>query len=322
MTETFATAIDTISSQIQDLVTANSHNPFYTLEYINYRHLLGFTPWLLSSNNHTQSKTYCLAFMKTGRLRRIVEIPSIPDIGPNEPFWQNLINFCHKYGVTDLSVNSFCSSGGTIPNLGHEKERKTRWEFLLNLKHPDILVNLSKHHIRKIKLAQKKGIQICRVHTHEAVKIHAELISTSMQRRKNRGEDVSTSVNTETIYQIIESKLGEFFQAILGAQVVSSCLILIAEKGGYYHSGGTNLKGMECGAAHFLIHEIASTLRDEGKEFFNLGGTDDPNPESGLVKFKTGFGPATEQRELQTARFTPNGVFSGFLQRLFASGGK
>ena len=319
MAEIFATTIDTISPQIQEVSKLNSHNPFYTLEYISYRRLLGFTPWLLNRNNPTQSETYCLAFMKTGRLRRSVEIPSIPDIQPNESFWQNLLNFCRENGVTDLSVNSFCSPGGIIPNLGHEKERKTRWEFLLNLQHPDNLENISKHHIRKIKLAQKNGIQICRTHDHEAAKIHAQLISMSMQRRKNRGENVSISTHTENIDRIIQSKSGEFFQAVLADQVVSSYLILIAKKGGYYHSGGTNPKGMDCGASHLLVHEIARTLRDEGKELFNLGGTDNPNPESGLVKFKTGFGTATEQIELQAARFMPNGIVSSFLQRLLPS---
>lgn len=322
MTETFATAIDTISSQIQDLVTANSHNPFYTLEYITYRRFQGFTPWSLNSNNINQSKTHCLAFMKSGRLRCSMEIPSVPDISAHEPFWQNLSKFCQKSGVTDLSINSFCSSGGIIPNLGHEKERKTRWEYVLNLKHSDILKKMSKGHAYRIKRAKKMGIVIHRRKDKEAIASHANLISASMQRRKERGENVTTSVSVVNLTHLIDSGAAEIFCAVAANQILSSNIILMAEKTGYSHTQGTSLEGMECGAAHFLIHEIASTLRDEGKEFFNLGGTDDPNPESGLVKFKTGFGPATERRELQAARFTPNGVFSGFLQRLFSSGGK
>ena len=57
-------------------------------------------------------------------------------------------------------------------------------------------------------------------------------------------------------------------------------------------------------------------MRDEGKETFNLGGTDDPN--SGLVKFKTGFGLATEVRELEAANFKICNTASGLLKRTIA----
>jgi len=69
---------------------------------------------------------------------------------------------------------------------------------------------------------------------------------------------------------------------VLASQAVSSNLILIAEKDGYNHTQGTSPEGMDCGAAHFLIHGIARALRQEGREVLNLGGTDDPNPESGI----------------------------------------
>lgn len=320
MAEIFATAIDTGSPQIQEVAALNSHNPFYTSEYIAYRRLQGFTPWLLSNHDLTQSKTYCLAFMKSGRLRRSVEIPSIPNIPADEPFWQNLINFCHKNGVTSLSVNSFCSPAGAIlPSLEHEKERKTRWEFVLSLKHPDILKKMSKGHAYRIKRAKKTGVEMQRRKDQEAIAAHARLISASMQRRKERGENVTASASIENFSKLIDSGAAEIFCAVAADQILSSNIILLAKKTGYSHTQGTSPEGMECGAAHFLIHEIASTLRDEGKELFNLGGTDDPNPESGLVKFKTGFGAATEQIELQAARFIPNGVISGFLQRMLSS---
>ncbi|MEE8529536.1 MAG: hypothetical protein V3S35_02060, partial [Nitrosomonadaceae bacterium] len=60
--------------------------------------------------------------------------------------------------------------------------------------------------------------------------------------------------------QLIESGAGEIFQAVLASQVVSSNLILMAEKAGYNHTQGTSPEGMDCGAAHFLIHGIACAL--------------------------------------------------------------
>jgi len=37
-------------------------------------------------------------------------------------------------------------------------------------------------------------------------------------------------------------------------------------------------------------------------------GTEDPNPESALVKFKTGFGVATEKIEFGAMRFMPGSI--------------
>lgn len=237
-----------------------------------------------------------------------------------EPFWQELMDFCRQKGVSDLSVNSFCSRGGVIPQLNHEKSRKVRWEYVLDLKHPDTLTKMRKGHSYSVKRARKIGVQIRRARDIEAVETHARLIGTSMQRRKDRGENVTTSVETNDLLRLTESGAGEIFQAVLGGQVVSSNIVLMAQKAGYNHTQGTSPQGMDCGAAHFLIHEIACVLRNEGKEVFNLGGTNDPDPEAGLVKFKTGFGTATERIELGTARFIPGDTVSSLLRRLLIFG--
>ena len=319
MTETFRAEPDT-PSLVNEIAALNPTNPFYTLQYIAFRRTLGLTPWILTSGDNAQSKVYCPAFMKTGRLRCSLEIPSMPNIPVNDPFWQGLMNFCRREGISDFSVNSFCSPGGAIPQLNHEKSRKARWEYVLDLKHPDTLTKMRKAHAYRVKRARKTGVEMRRVHNIEAVETHAQLISASMQRRKDRGENVTTSVQTNDLLRLIESGAGEIFQAVLAGQVVSSNIILTAKKAGYSHTQGTSPEGMECGAAHFLIHEIAWALRDEKKEFFNLGGTDDPDPESGLVKFKAGFAPVTEKIALESATFEPGNLSASLLRRVMARG--
>jgi len=318
MTRIFEAVSDKAQSLISEIAVLNPMNPFYTAQYMAYRCNQGFTPWIFVYGNHIQPNVYCPAFMKTGRLRRSLEIPSMPDIPVDEPFWPRLINFCRQQGISDLSVNSFCSQGGVIPQLDHETNRKARWEYVLHLKLPDLFMKMRKGHAYGIKRARKIGVEIQRTCDQEAAKVHARLISASMQRRRDRGENVTTSAPTDLL-QLIESGAGEIFQAVLASQVISSNLILIAEKAGYTHTQGTSPEGMDCGAAHFLIHGIACALRQEGKEALNLGGTDDPNPESGLVKFKTGFGVATKKIELETARFKPGSVAYCQLRRFLIS---
>jgi hypothetical protein len=290
-------------------------NPFYTPEYIAYRIDRGFVPWLLYSGN---VDIQCLAFMKTGRVRCSLEIPSIPAFSATDKFWGNLIAFCRKEGISDLSINSFNSHGGEIPEVGIELVRKTRREYLLNLKHPDFLKKLSKGHTYRIKKARKLGLEFQRRRDPDAIAKHAELISASMQRRKKRGENVGTSVAVENLSNLINSRVGIIFCAVLNEEILSSNLVLLSDKTGYSHTMGTSPEGMASGAAHFLINEIASALKREGKDKFNLGGTDDPNPESGLVKFKTGFGASVEQIELQSAGFRLSNPLACMVQRYFS----
>lgn len=320
MTGIFRAEPGTAASLVREIAALNPANPFYTPQYFAFRRTQGFTPWILINGDHTRSNVYCPAFMKIGRLRCSLEIPSLPDLPAETPFWEGVMDFCRQKGVSDLSVNSFCSAGGVIPSLHHEESRKARWEYVLKLKHSEFLKKMSKGHAYRVKRAKKMGVEMQRVRDRQAADAHARLISASMQRRQGRGENVTTTAPVESFYQLVDSGAAEIFQAVLGDRVVSSNFILLAEKAGYSHTQGTSPEGMDCGAAHFLIHEIACTLRDEEKEVFNLGGTDDPDPESGLVKFKTGFGTATEKINLEAARFMPASVASCLLRRLFIFG--
>src|SRR5687768_12015113 len=134
MTGTFNAEPGATSSLVWEIAAQNPANPFYTPQYFAFWHTRGFMPWILSNGN-TEPKVYCPAFMKKGRLRCSLEIPSMPSRPADEPFWEGLIDFCRQQGVSDLSINSFCSNGGIIPPLPREKSRKLRWEYVLNLKH-------------------------------------------------------------------------------------------------------------------------------------------------------------------------------------------
>jgi hypothetical protein len=312
----FRIASGTTASLAQQMAAANPLNPFYTPGYAAYRRSQGFICWIMMNEAAAGPDIYCPAFMKTGRLRRLLEVPSVPEAPLDRSFWQGLLDFCRQQGVSDMSLNSFCSSSGAVPQLSHERSRKARWEYVLDLKHPDALVKMRKGHAYSIKRARKLGVEIRRASDHPAVEAHVRLIGDSMQRRKDRGEDVTTSVEMADFLRLTESGAGEIFQAVLDGKVVSSNVILMSEKAGYNHTQGTSPEGMDCGAAHYLIHGIASTLRNEGKEIFNLGGTDDPNPDSGLSKFKTGFGTATEIHAMEAARFEVGSPIHRLFRRL------
>jgi hypothetical protein len=225
----------------------------------------------------------------------------MPNVDAADGFWRGVGEFCRGKKISDLTVGSFGSAGGTIPDLGAVVERKRRWEYVLDLQSPDLFRKMRKGHAYSVKRGQKAGLELIQQQDAAACEAHARLINQSMGRRQERGEAVSADARAGVFKTIIDLGAGRLYQARLDGEVVSSNLILLAEKGGYNHTQGTSPEGMECGAAQFLVHGIAESLKAEGKTIFNLGGTD--QPESGLAKFKTGFGKATQTIELQSAKF-------------------
>jgi lipid II:glycine glycyltransferase (peptidoglycan interpeptide bridge formation enzyme) len=121
-----------------------------------------------------------------------------------------------------------------------------------------------------------------------------------MERRKGRGEEVSLLAEEKLARALLLAGAAEVFQVKKNGKVLSSVLVLKSEAGGYYQSAGTSPEGMALGASHFLIWEVAQTLKDDGLQVFNLGGAEPEN--AGLQRFKRGFG-AREVR-LEAAVFS------------------
>jgi hypothetical protein len=149
-----------------------------------------------------------------------------------------------------------------------------------------------------IKKGRKAGLALNVATDYAACAQHARLIAASMSRRLNRGERVVASASAEAYWPLLQSGAGKLFQAIREGHVLSSNLILLAEKGGYNHSQGTGPEGMMVGASHFLMFQIACALRDLEFEELNLGGTD--QLASGLERSKDGFGATTSRVGLET----------------------
>jgi lipid II:glycine glycyltransferase (peptidoglycan interpeptide bridge formation enzyme) len=125
-------------------------------------------------------------------------------------------------------------------------------------------------------------------------------MTTSLERRQARGENVVAAGNAQEILALVGAGAGEIFQAVLGDQVLSSILVLASTRVAYYHSAGTTPEGMRAGASAFLIGAVAMELKSAGVAEFNLGGAEPEN--EGLYRFKSGFGCFV--RELEQATFT------------------
>ncbi len=271
-------------------------NPFATNVYLEARRRSGLRPWLLGLRQGDALAAGCLGFVDAGVLSRSLEIPSLLSAEEDGPLWDGLMKWCREQRITRLVLDSFASAEVHIPKLPGETSRRERHEFVLDLRQGELRKGLSSNHQRNVKRARGAGMEVVRCVTAEACREHARVMGASLDRRRERGETVVES-ESQWLTALVEAGAGELFQARWQEEVVSSILILLASRGGYYQSAGTTPEGMSGGASHFLVFETAQLLQAAGLEVFNLGGAQ----EAGLQRFKAGFG--TKQVTLEAAEF-------------------
>lgn len=286
-------------------------NPFMTPAYLKARTSLGGEPSILSTQDETGVYAACPGFLRSGYLTRSLEIVSVPMLPEPDVFWTGLQTWCRGKNVSHVEVNSFSSEQTCIPILHGEYHRRTRSEYVLDLRDHKLWERMSSNHLRNVKRARKGHVSVHRSREASACGVHVGLMDSSMTRRRARGEQVPhhTAVQLAEVTALTQHGAGELFQAVADGQVVSSILVLLSERGGYYHSAGTSPEGMACGASHVLVHDIAVMLQDEGRWQFNLGGVSEAG--SGLEQFKRGFG--TRRIDLQAVQCSTATRFTRWL---------
>jgi RimJ/RimL family protein N-acetyltransferase len=295
----FCAEVDPSNEVCRAVAALAPANPFYTPAYIGARRLMGSRIWILLLHEDSRLISGCPAFARSGYLNCSLEIPSWPSLPNGNVFAEGLLEFCRETRISSLEINSFASASDDLPSLPGQIHREPRFEYVLDLRKSDLWDDLAPKHLQSIKRARKTGLQVRCVADPEARREHARLLAASMERRRHRGESVPDRVLTDTFVALTQSGVGELFQAVLGEKVLSSALVLLAERGAYFHSAGTSPDGIACGASHYLWHEVANIMRARSIEVLNLGGADPDN--HGLQRFKTRFG-ATKVG-LQSAEF-------------------
>lgn len=295
MTKQFHAQSDFSSDLCSEVASLEPLNPFRSWAYAQAMTSLGKEPWLFYAQEQGRIVTGCFGFLRSGRINRSLEIPSIPAIPEQDEFWGNLAHFCSERRVSRLSIQSFASAGADIPSMTGEIERRQRNEYFIDLQAPVVWSGASTNHRRNIQKGQKAGLVVECTRDVGACAVHAHLQNASMERRAVRGEEVVADAHVRNFKALLQNGAGEIFRAKKGDNVLSSILVLRAARGAYYHSAGTNSEGMAVGASHFLISQIAEALRGEGMERFNLGAAGDNN--LGLERFKSGFGAKSVKLE-------------------------
>lgn len=274
-------------------------NPFLVAPYLRAQRALGLSGWLLGVEVGDAVQGAALCFLRSGRIRRSLTMPSSPPVAADSPFWTGLEAFCREHGVTDLEISTFATPESVIPPIRGETERVQRTEFALSLAGVDLWSGVSKSHRDRIRKGRKNCLTVRCEASDAAIDAHVALHVTSMDRRKSRGEDVSLDFERQISAALLSAGAGKLYQAMLGDHVASSLLVLRSRTGAYSESSGNSREGMNIGASHFLRYETAMALQAEGIEMFYLGGA--RAHEEGLRAYKSGFGTTPVETEAVTA---------------------
>jgi len=295
-------ALPAQESVVAELSAVLPTNAFATVGYFESRRRTGSDAWVLVRRNasgHVESG--CGAFILRRGVNRKLEIPSLPAVSADSCFWDDLWKFCRRHFVTKLELGTFGSPVGVqIPEFGTCLPH-ARSEYILDLS-LDLEVQIDRRHRAHIKKARRAGLIVRRTRSVEAVGTHRAMIGCSMDRRRERGEDVPTVGPERDFAAFLQTGAGELYQALDGETVLSSGLVLSAPKGAYFHSRGTSPEGMAVGASHLVIYHIMTQLKTEGALTFNLGGADEG---SGLERFKKRFGAVPVQLPSATCYVGP-----------------
>lgn len=262
--------------------------PFSTPAYANARQRLGRTPVLLAVVVDGAIVEGCLGFIQRGALTRQLEIVSAPPLAHADLFWHGVRDFCRNHGIWQLNVESFGSPSTQLPTFDTLVSRRARAEHVLDLSAPDALSRVSTNHTRNAARARKAGCALVCVADREGLVRHLELMRSSLERRRDRGEEIVVPERALFSEALLATGAGELYQVRCGEAVLSSLLLIRSAGGAYYHSAGTSAAGMQAGASSFLIMELARRLIETGTSLLNLGGAGED--EEGLRRFKKGFG--------------------------------
>jgi len=302
MSSGFEAVSNPSSADLAGLATSAPESPFHTAAYAAARGEMGDQVVLLALREADgRLAAGCTAFARKGRLGGHLDLPSARSAP--DAFWEGVVAHCRRRRQWRIYVGTFGAPVGThIPPLPGEQERRPRAEHVVSL--ADFRTEaLSTNHRRSIKKARAGGVTF-EVRREPAVALeHVALMDASMDRRAGRGEDVSRTDGAAQATALLRTGAGVCARAVRGGETLSSMLVLLAEKGGYYHSAGTSPAGMATGASPFLVAEVAAWLKAEGRSSFNLGGA--MATEEGLHRFKRGFGGVEIPLEAVTVDLSP-----------------
>jgi len=261
---------------------------FHSARYVAAKMSLGLTPLAMVFYEGQRLVAGSTAFLRGRRAARHLEIPSLTPMPDWEQFRHGLSRVCRREMAWKATIDTYGAPLPVPSGLPGRVTKRPRLEHILPLDDRIERLGATCAHRVQIKRARCLGLSLVRSREPEALVRHAEAITSSMLRRRLRGESVPDYSDFTAEAALLQSQAGELFQIVDQNVVHASAFVITSAEAGYYHSAGVTSIGRHSGASHYLVCQISEALRNEGMKVLNLGGAAPDNP--GLLRFKERFG--------------------------------
>ena len=253
--------------------------------------LVGNPMWLVAVRAPDGTPDFVFATLQRGRLRSELTVTALGKLPLQEGCWTVLEQLAENLAATSILVETITlEPTSRVPAVDGEAARYVGERLYVVDLADDGQAHgrLSKNTKRNITRASKAGIRIDVSTTASALAAHFELTGASIDRRAERGEDVTQRASAERVCKMLADGCGRLFQATLDGEALSSDFVFQLGGSAYYYDGGSSSRGIALGSSHYLMSEILSRLQSEGLHAINLGLARAGN--EGLARFKEGFG--------------------------------
>ena len=233
-----------------------------------------------------------IAFIKFGPIWQKRDRPIVPEN------LQQAIIFLHQEYVVNqghflrimpsASHASSAEVSNTLLSAGFKRNQIDNPDrYLVDLSYPvdELRKRLKPRWRSKLKKAEKRGLEVIQMEGDKAMKLFMPLYKKMLQRKSFA--DSSAIVELPEIMMDLPSELKPMgWFCFHHDQCVGGVIISFIGNTALYLFGATDEQGLKVGAGFFMQWEVVNWLREQGVQWYDLGGD---NGSDGLRQFKSGL---------------------------------
>lgn len=234
---------------------------------------------------------------RLSRQARHVYFPSVPAVRSQERaggLVQDLLDGLREAGAAEVVMDSY--DARWTPRLRTASTEVHREEYTIPLDGTpeERLARCASNHRRNIRKGDRSGWQLRRHAGEDAGRVLERVQAGARVRAAGRGAPITAPPVVSVADAGIPSRSAwgiTVFGAWASDELLGAMMVGWAGGRGYYVAGGGTPAGYQAGAGAWLHWRIAETLAGEGFTDYNLGGGPmEPADDTGLRRFKRGFG--------------------------------
>ncbi len=218
-----------------------------------------------------------------------------------------LYSYAKRNGYHRISIRSY-DDQTYFPAKSKKYRKSERSEFVFYFEEDDISGNFSPEVRRRARKAAKNGAVLKKSDSPEMTSRLFKLIDTTYNIRQSKGHNPYSILflpffKSEQIRSLVGKKHALFYYTEMNGEIMSVSLVFTINKKAYGILMGTSGKGYKAGIPSFHHYEKTRLMKDEGFEYYNIGGVQQGPKYEGLRRFKKSLGAKPVRSTEEATKF-------------------